>query len=98
MFNEADVLWALATRFEADEDLIVMQNCLGAHLNPTAHNRRKTGHGPLQTKCIFDCTKPAPPEEFPPRAQVPAEMVADVDLDAVVGQYGGLPRPTLTPA
>src|SRR5262249_56248586 len=44
VFNEADVLWALATRFEADEDLIVMQNCLGAHLNPTAHNRRKTGH------------------------------------------------------
>jgi len=52
-----------------------MPNCMGAQLNPTAHNRRKTGHGPLQTKCIFDCTKPAPPEEFPPRAQVPAEIV-----------------------
>jgi len=98
VFNETEVLWALATRFEADDDLIIMPNCMGAHLNPTAHNRRKTGHGPLQTKCIFDCTKPAPPEEFPPRAQVPAEMVADVDLDRVLETYRGIPRRQAAPA
>jgi len=98
VFNETEVLWALATRFEADEDLIVMPNCLGAHLNPTAHNRRKTGHGPLQTKCIFDCTKPAPPDEFPPKAEVPEEIVANVDLDAVLEHYQGIPRPAATPA
>jgi 2,5-furandicarboxylate decarboxylase 1 len=98
VFNETEVLWALATRFEADDDLIIMPNCMGAHLNPTAHNRRKTGHGPLQTKCIFDCTKPAPPEEFPPRAQVPAEIVADVDLDRVLETYRGIPRPQTAPA
>jgi 2,5-furandicarboxylate decarboxylase 1 len=96
VFNETEVLWALATRFEADEDLIIMPNCLGAHLNPTAHNRRKTGHGPLQTKCIFDCTKPAPPAEFPPTAKVPEEIMADLDLERVLGEYRGLP--TRSPA
>jgi 2,5-furandicarboxylate decarboxylase 1 len=98
VFNETEVLWALATRFEADEDMIVMPNCLGAHLNPTAHNRRRTGHGPLQTKVIFDATKPAPPAEFPPRAEVPAEIVAQVDLDALIEPYRGLPRPSAAPA
>jgi 2,5-furandicarboxylate decarboxylase 1 len=98
VFNETEVLWALATRFEADTDMIVMPNCLGAHLNPTAHNKTRTGHGPLQTKVIFDATKPAPPAEFPPTAKVPAEIVAQVDLDRVLEPYRGLPTPSATPA
>ncbi len=98
VFNETEVLWALATRFEADTDMIVMPNCLGAHLNPTAHNKTRTGHGPLQTKVIFDATKPAPPADFPPTAKVPAEIVAQVDLDRVLEPYRGLPTPSATPA
>jgi 2,5-furandicarboxylate decarboxylase 1 len=32
---------------------------------------------------IVDATKPAPPADYPPRALVPAEMIAAVDLDAL---------------
>ena len=35
-FNEQEVLWAVATRFEAHEDLAIIKNALGAHLDPIA--------------------------------------------------------------
>jgi 2,5-furandicarboxylate decarboxylase 1 len=75
VFNEQEVLWAVATRFEADKDMIVMPNCLGAHLDPTAYDITRLKHGAMNTKLIFDATKPAAPTEFPQRALVPADVV-----------------------
>ncbi|MBI3076112.1 MAG: UbiD family decarboxylase [Deltaproteobacteria bacterium] len=81
VFNETEVLWAVATRFEADRDLTVMPYCLGAHLNPTAYDYTRLKQGTMQTKLIFDATKPAPPAEFPPRTKVPDEVKARVNPD-----------------
>src|SRR4029077_10348442 len=36
VFDESDVLWALATRMQADRDLVVIGGSLGAMLDPGA--------------------------------------------------------------
>ena len=56
--NEADVLWALATRFQADKDLVVINNSIGSRLNPPTYGYRRDDKGTLETKLIFDCTRP----------------------------------------
>ena len=50
VFNEKQVLWALSTRFDAREDLIVMKNCIGSHLIPTAFDVTKLKHGSMELK------------------------------------------------
>jgi 2,5-furandicarboxylate decarboxylase 1 len=96
VFNEAEVLWALATRFEADRDMFVMPYCLGSHLNPTAYTYERDGtHGYMQTKVIFDATRPAPPAYFPPTAKVPDEVVDRIDLNEYLEPYRGQVRATV---
>ena len=75
LLNEPEVLWAVATRFQADQDLAVIPNALGAHLDPTAFDITRLKHGAMSTKLIIDATKPAPPTDFPKRALVPADVV-----------------------
>ena len=75
VFNEPAVLWAVATRFEADRDMAIIPNALGAHLDPTAYDITRLKHGAMNTKVIIDATKPAPPTDFPKRALVPADVV-----------------------
>jgi len=36
---------------------------------------------------ILDATKPLPPAQFPPRAQVPDEAVNAVNLDSLIKPY-----------
>jgi 2,5-furandicarboxylate decarboxylase 1 len=87
VFNEQEVLWAVATRFEADRDLIVMPNCLGAHLDPSAYDITRLKHGAMATKLILDATKPAPPTTFPPRALVPADVVERMRPEEYLEEY-----------
>src|SRR4029450_4291711 len=42
VFDEADVLWAVATRMQADRDLVMIQGSLGALLDPSADERGVT--------------------------------------------------------
>src|SRR5215468_4635740 len=50
--DDGQVEWALGTRFQADQDLIVLQGMLGMTMDPSLNGRR-TG-----AKSGFDCTKP----------------------------------------
>lgn len=77
--NEADVLWALATRFQADKDMAVIPNTLGSRLNPPTYAYRRDEKGAMETAVIFDCTRPAPPGRFPTATRVPPEVVERVD-------------------
>lgn len=81
VFNETDVLWAMATRFQADRDMIIMPNSFGAHLNPSAYSRTPGEKGHLETKLIIDATKPLPPAKFPEVARAPRDLVARIDLE-----------------
>jgi len=85
VFNEPEVLWAIATRFEADKDLIIMPNCIGAHLIPTAYDLTRAKHGIMQTKLIFDATMPAKPTPFPKRADVPRSIEDKINLGEYLG-------------
>ncbi len=83
VFDEPDVLWALAMRFQADRDLVIIPNTLGSHLNPTAYGLNRMEKGNMETKLIFDATKPLPPLEFPALAKAPRRMVDAVDLRTI---------------
>jgi 2,5-furandicarboxylate decarboxylase 1 len=87
VFNEVDVLWMLATRFQADRDLVIMPNFLGGHLNPITYGFHREEKGPMETKLIFDCTKPAPPATFPPICRVPPDVVKRVEPHEVLKDY-----------
>jgi 2,5-furandicarboxylate decarboxylase 1 len=74
----------MTTRFQADRDLIVMPNFLGGHLNPVTYGFHREEKGPMETKMILDCTKPAPPATFPPKCEVPKDVVERVEPDRVL--------------
>jgi len=62
----SDVEWAVATRFQASEDLIVINNARGSTLDSSAN--QETG---LTTKVGVDATRPfAKPKEKFERAQI----------------------------
>jgi len=50
--DDRQVDWALGTRFQADQDLVILQGMLGMTMDPSLNGRR-TG-----AKSGFDCTKP----------------------------------------
>lgn len=52
VYDESDVLWALATRVQADRDLLVVSGSLGAILDPSASSAGVTA------KLGIDATKP----------------------------------------
>jgi UbiD family decarboxylase len=52
VFDESDVLWAVATRMQADRDLVTIAGSLGALLDPSADDRGVTA------KLGIDATKP----------------------------------------
>lgn len=73
IYNEEQVLWAISTRFEADADLLMIPNIMGAHLDPSAYGEVRTQRGPMTTKLVIDATRPStlpfaerilPPEEL----------------------------------
>lgn len=87
VFNDDQVMWAFTTRFQADRDLTIMPNFLGGHLNPVTYGWHREEKGPMETKLILDCTKPAPPVTFPPACRVPPDVVERVQPDKVLKDY-----------
>ncbi len=74
VFNEADVMWAVATRVQADRDIIVIPDAWTNELDPSAHQPNdRTRRGGVNAKWIVDATRPA---DLPvqPRADVPDEV------------------------
>ncbi|MFW9973768.1 MAG: UbiD family decarboxylase [Candidatus Thorarchaeota archaeon] len=52
IYSDEDREWAMATRFQADVDLLIKDREPGSSLDPSAEPGTK-----LTTKCGFDCTK-----------------------------------------
>ena len=71
--NEAEVMWAMATRFQADKDMAMIKNSLGGWLNPPTYSYRRDEKGSMETKLIFDCTRPMT-GNFPQKAGVPPDV------------------------
>jgi 2,5-furandicarboxylate decarboxylase 1 len=73
VFDEERVLWAVANRFQADRDLVVIAQAQGSELDPSA------GPGGVNAKMGLDATKPL--SGFPPELRVPDEAMAKIRLE-----------------
>lgn len=84
--NEAEVMWAVATRVQADKDVIVMPESYVCELDPSAYDiKDRTDRGYLNAKWVIDATKPVG-LPFQERSTVPHEVWRDIRLeDYLVG-------------
>lgn len=82
VYNPTEVEWAVATRFQADRDLVVISGSLGSKLDPSTDD----GVG---AKLGFDATRPlSAPEMRFKRIRVPGQE--QIDLAAVVDDGAGI--------
>ena len=65
--SDRDVMWAVCTRMQADRDVDILKNCMGAILDPSNHDG-------LTAKMMIDATRPA--GDFPPRHTIPEDAAA----------------------
>jgi 2,5-furandicarboxylate decarboxylase 1 len=88
IFDDAEVLWAVATRSRWDRDLIVIPNMVSTTRDPTAY---AVGPEDLSYQAYtvakggIDATMPAHPEPFEVRIQVPDETLRKLDLEEYIG-------------
>ncbi len=79
--NEEEVLWAVATRTQPDQDTFFVPHCIGSRLDPSGYSvwSRQQRNG-MNTKWAIDATKPveAPFEEL---ADVPKDVLDRIDLE-----------------
>src|SRR5262249_48594647 len=97
VFDESEVLWAIATRMQADRDLVVISGSLGAMLDPSADERGVTAKlgidatrpfgEPFAEKLVMPASKMAWARELVDRlgrAQGPGRMKCYIDLSVTV--------------
>lgn len=65
--NDSEVLWAVATRMQADEDIDIIRHAMGAILDPS-------NHAGMTAKMIVDATRPS--ADFPARHTLPPGAVS----------------------
>ncbi|MFQ5902068.1 MAG: UbiD family decarboxylase [Candidatus Binatia bacterium] len=88
IFDDAEVLWAVATRSRWDRDLVVIPNMVSTTRDPTAY---AVGPEDLSYQAYtvakggIDATMPAPPEPFEIRIKVPEGVMQKVDLEQYIG-------------
>lgn len=58
VFDEKNVLWALATRMVPGRDITIIENCAGNALDPAAYDETRLKIGSMQDYMIIDATKP----------------------------------------
>ena len=85
VFNEAEVLWAVATRTKMPDDLIFVTNTIGEALDPMAEGDH------LVNKMGIDATRPLTP--FAERVSIPKEVLDRVRLEDFVpaGKLSAVP-------
>jgi UbiD family decarboxylase len=66
VYDEQEVIWAIATRFQADTDIDVIRNAMGATLDPSNHDG-------TTAKLIIDATRKTRP--YARRHSLPAESI-----------------------
>lgn len=85
VFNERDVLWAVATRSQWDDDLVVQGGFSSVTLDPSADDYEVTARGGIDATMGLD-------EDYPPRLEQAGLDVADAvasrrQLDSIPDEY-----------
>jgi UbiD family decarboxylase len=88
VYNPEEVEWAVATRFQASEDLVIIPHVRGSTLDPSAD--QATG---LTTKVGIDATRPLnkPKEKFE-RAKIPVDRKVAKLIDKIRRSYPKVKR------
>lgn len=75
VYNPEEVEWAIATRFQADKDLLIIKNVRGSTLDPSANQETGT-----TTKMGIDATQPLnkPREKFEKARTIASKKVNEV--------------------
>ncbi len=74
IYNEEEVMWAMATRVQADQDVDIIKNVKGNTLDPSQTDDIMTA------KMIIDATRPAH-RPYAARVEVPKEALAKTKLE-----------------
>jgi len=77
VFREEEVLWAIATRVQADQDVDIIKNVKGNTLDPSQTDDI------LTSKMIIDATKPVR-RPFEARLDIPQDALARADLARLI--------------
>jgi UbiD family decarboxylase len=77
VFREEEVLWAVATRVQANEDVEIVDRMKGSALDPSQRDER------MGAKMIVDATKPLD-RPFEARIEVPEEAMRRIDIDRLI--------------
>jgi 2,5-furandicarboxylate decarboxylase 1 len=84
IFNEKEVLWALSTRFQADQGLCLIPGARTSPLDPSSYGLSGAYKGEgLVTKVGFDATRPLG-IPFPERTGVPREVMDRILLEEYI--------------
>jgi len=78
VYNEEQVMWAMATRVQADQDVDIIKNAKGNTLDPSQTDDIMT------TKMIIDATQPVQ-RPYAARVQVPKEALNKTKLEDFIG-------------
>ena len=78
-FDEQSVMWAVATRVQADQDVDIIKNVKGNTLDPSQTDDIMT------TKMIVDATRPVR-RPTPERIRIPDEVMAKMQLEDYVDE------------
>ena len=77
IFDEQEVLWAVATHTQWDEDVIILPKMTGGLRDPS-------GGDPVGTKGGIDATRPLPSEKlFPPKITIPREVREKINVKTI---------------
>jgi 2,5-furandicarboxylate decarboxylase 1 len=74
VFNEAEVMWALAVRFQAHRDADLVRGHLGSMVDPSMDHPR------THTVVLIDATEPMG-HPYPKRLRVPEDVMKRIRLE-----------------
>lgn len=79
IYNEEEVMWAVATRVQADQDIDIIKNVKGNTLDPSQTDNIMTA------KMIIDATRPVQ-RPFEARVEVPKTAMANTRLEDFISR------------
>jgi len=81
IYNDDEVLWAVSTRVQADQDVFMVPGGRSSALDPSSYgmSSRYSGEG-MVTKMGIDATRPVG-VEFPRKTNVPEDVWNKVDIE-----------------
>jgi UbiD family decarboxylase len=81
IYNEAEVMWAVATRIQPDRDVVIIPDAYVCELDPSSYDiKGRNIRGYMNAKWFIDATKPYG-LPFQERAEVPESVWKNMNLD-----------------